>query len=285
MKVSRSGFYVWLGRCDGGENRQSSERQRRRERVKAVFQRHGGRYGSRRLKAELAAEGENIGRFQIRSLMKAENLRAIQPRRFVPRTTDSSHGCLASPNLLSEAANQPSGAGQVIIGDITYLPLQNGSWCYLAIWQDKLTRRIVGWAVSARLTDEFVIAALRKAILGGWIKPNAIIHTDRGSQYVSRDFRSLLKRHDLRQSMSGKGNCYDNAQAESFFSRFKTELVEDGLFESVEQAGTESFDYIEVYYNRVRRHSSLGYLSPEEFEKELKRTEKGQRMSFVSIST
>ena len=203
---------------------------------------------------------------QIRVLMKAENLRAIQPKKFVRRTTDSNHGKLASPNLLSEAAHQPPGAGQVIIGDITYLPLQNGSWCYLAIWQDKFTRRIVRWSVSERMTDELGIAALKKAIGGGWVKPNAIVHTDGGSQYVSKDFRVLLKRHGLRQSMSAKGNCYDNAQAESFCSRFKTELVEDGLFESVEQARVESFSYIEAYDNRIRRHSSLGYKSPLEFE-------------------
>ena len=132
------------------------------------------------------------------------------------------------------------------------------------------------------MTDELVIAALKKALLNGAVKAGAIIHTDRGSQYVSRSFRALLEANKLRQSMSAQGNCYENAQAESFFSRFKTELVEDGLFESVEQARSESFDYIEAYYNRVRRHSSLSYKSPLEFERELKTKEKGQSVSFVS---
>jgi putative transposase len=209
-------------------------------------------------------------------------LRAVQPKKFVPRTTDSSHGQAASPNWLAAAENQPQAAGQVIVGDITYLPLWSGSWCYLAIWQDKFTRRIVGWAVAARMTDELVIVALKKALLGGLVKAGAIIHADRGSQYISKDCRALLKANNLRQSMSGKGNCYDNAQAESFFSRFKAELIEDGVFENIEQARSEIFSYIEGYYNRIRKHSSLGYKSPLEFEQELKRTEKGQRVSFTS---
>lgn len=154
----------------------------------------------------------------------------------MPRTTDLKHGQRASPNLLADKANQPRAAAQVIIGDITYLPLQNGQWCYLTVWQDKFTRRIIGWTVAASMKAELVIKAFDKAVFKGLIEPGAIIHTDRGAQYVATDFRARLALHKLRQSMSGKGNCYDNAQAESFFSRFKTELVEDGMFESVEQA-------------------------------------------------
>lgn len=150
------------------------------------------------------------------------------------------------------------------------------------MWQDKFTRRIVGWAVSARMTDEIVIIALEKALLGGLVRAAAIIHTDRGSQYVSRNFRALSKANKLRQSMSARGNCYDNAQAESFFARFKTELVEDGLFESVEQARSERFSSIEGYYNRVRKHSGLGYKSPLEFEKELKIKKERSSVKVVS---
>jgi transposase InsO family protein len=169
------------------------------------------------------------------------------------------------------------------IGKAYYLPLRNGKWCYLATFQDKLTRRIIGWEVSAAMTAELVVKALRMALRNGLIRPNAIIHTDRGSQYVSDVYRELLQIHGLRQSMSAAGNCYDNAQAESFFSRFKAELVEGGVFESVEQARTETFSYIEGYYNRIRLHSSLGYLSPMEFEKQLKIKTKRSRESFVSI--
>lgn len=134
---------------------------------------------------------------------------------------------------------------------------------------------IVGWAVDDSMTEELVIKALGKAIASGAIQVGSIIHTDRGGQYVSTHFRALLAAHGCRQSMSRRGNCYDNAMAESFFSRFKAELLEDGIFECVEQARGETFSYIEGYYNRVRRHSALGYKSPEEFERDFKNQEKG----------
>lgn len=225
-----------------------------------------------------------MGRFLVRRLMREAGLRAIQPRSFVPRTTDSRHGGRITANLLKEIS-VISGPGQVIVGDITYLALQNGQFCYLATFQDKLTRRIVGWAIASEMTAELVVEALRMALRRGLIAENALIHTDRGSQYVSNIYRELLDRHNLRQSMSGRGNCYDNAQAESFFGRFKTELVEDGLFESVEQARTETFSYIEGYYNRIRLHSGLGYKSPLEYEKELKIKNQRSSVSFVSILT
>ena len=135
------------------------------------------------------------------------------------------------------------------------------------------------------MTAELVVRALAMGLRRGLVAKNAIIHTDRGSQYVSNIYRELLQRHDLRQSMSGKGNCYDNAQAESFFARYKTELVEGGLFETVEQARSETFSYIEGYYNRIRLHSGLGYLSPMEFEKQLKIKKVRSSVSFVSCST
>lgn len=215
--------------------------------------------------------------------MREQNLIAARSKRFKPKTTDSGHNALISPNLLKEKGNQAEAAGQVIVGDMTYLAMANGKWCYLAIWQDKCTRRIVGWAVSERMTAELVVKALEMGLRQGLIEPGAIIHTDRGSQYVSDLYRNLLKRCGLRQSMSGRGNCYDNAQAESFFSRFKTELVEDGIFEDVETAEVKSFDYIECYYNRKRRHSGIGYKIPMEFEKELK-IEKQRRKKESKVS-
>ena len=134
---------------------------------------------------------------------------------------------------------------KVSVGDITYLPLRNGQFCYLAVWQDKVTKRITGWSVASEMTAELVISALKKAILKRLVKRGAIIHSDRGSQYAAQAFRLLLQTNGFRQSMSGRGNCYDNAQAESFFSRFKTELLEGGVFEDVEQAKSEVFSYIE----------------------------------------
>ena len=257
--------------------------------VKDVFWFHKRRYGSRRISAELKGQGIRAGRYRVRSLMREQGLRAIQPRSFVPRTTVSDNR-RASPNLLKESSRAEPKA--VLVGDITYLPLRSGKWCYLASWQDKVSRRIVGWKVSDRMTDDLVIGALDKAVKRGLVVGDAIIHSDRGSQYSSNDFRKLLKQHGFRQSMSGRGNCYDNAQAESFWARLKTELLEDGAFRSTGEARSETFSYIEGYYNRVRRHSSLGYLSPDEFERKLensknekasKSNRKGSSVRVVSV--
>lgn len=279
LKVSEDAFYAWRA---GKTYQLSQPKSELAEAVKEVFYLHRRRYGARRISAELKADGLAVGRRLAGTLMKVQNLTAIRPRAFKPRTTDSAHSLGFSANLLTDAGNESTEKGQVIVGDITYLPLSNGKFCYLATFQDKFTRRIVGWAVSARMTAQFVIDAFNRARSRGLIAPRAIIHTDRGSQYASVEYRRLLYIHGFRQSMSGKGNCYDNAQAESFFSRFKTELIEGGSFESVEQARSEIFSYIEGYYNRIRRHSSLGYLSPMEFEKQLKIKNQRSRESFVS---
>ena len=174
------------------------------------------------------------------------------------------------------ARNAPQKPREVIVGDITYLPLRTGRWGYLASWQDKFTRRVVGWAVAERMTAELVIKAFEKAIQSGSVEPGTIIPTDQGSQYVSNTFSALLTAAGCRQSMSRRGNCYDNAQAESFFSRYKAELLEDGVFADVSQARSETFSYIEGYYIRVRRHSALGYKSPDEFEREINIKTKGE---------
>ena len=281
MQVSTSGYYAWRKRLTVPPKMKRIEAA---QLVKNCFEENRRRYGSRRIQAGLQKAGERIGRFQVRQLMREQNLRAIQPKQFVPKTTDS-RGTIASPNLLKEPKIVESEAGRVIIGDITYLPLRGGKWCYLAIWQDKVTRRIIGWQLWETMTADLVIGALRQAIKNGLIKRDAIIHTDRGSQYAATEFRALLGRHSFRQSMSAKGNCYDNAQAESFFSRFKAELVEGGVFENVERASSEVFSYIEGYYNRQRLHSSLGYKTPLEFEAELKTKDRRSRESLVSIST
>jgi transposase InsO family protein len=207
MKLTRSCYYAYLKKkAAPGKSAESIETRR----VKECFYFHRRRYGSRRIAKEL-----KMGRFLVRRLMGEQQLKAIAPKSFVPRTTDSRHGGRISPNLL-KVLGEISQPGQVIVGDITYLPLQNGKFCYLATFQDKLTRRIVGWAVMAEMTAELVVRALAMGLRRGLIAQNAIIHTDRGSQYVSNIYRALLQRHGLRQSMSGKGNCYDNAQADAF---------------------------------------------------------------------
>jgi putative transposase len=269
MRVSPSGYYAWR-RCLS-----SPPKMRRKPLAKLVrdcyfFNRKC--YGSRRIKSDLNRQGVRIGRYKVRRLMKEEGLQAIQAKRFKPRTTDS-NGTLASPNLYKAIEIRKCGAGEVIVGDITYIYLQGGRFCYLAIWQDAVTKRIVGWSLSETMEAELVISALKKAITKGLIAPGAVIHSDRGSQYASNGFRRLLQSKGLLQSMSGKGNCYDNAMAESFFSRIKTELIEDGVFEDIEEARTEIFTYIEGYYNLRRLHSALGYQSPMEFEMKLKMKE------------
>lgn len=272
MRVSRNCFYKYRRRraaediCSGDA-----------ERVRACFWFHRRRYGSRRIAHDL-----KMGRFLVRRLMREQDLVAIQPKRFKPRTTDSDHNKLISPNLLRDV-NPPLTWGEQIVGDITYLPLIVGGFGYMATFQDRKTKRVVGRSIADSLEAEgLVVKALQMALRQGLIKRGAIVHTDRGSQYVSKDYRDLLERCGLRQSMSGKGNCYDNAQAESFFSRFKAELVTADTFEQIRafrdlfHARQEAFSYIEGYYNRIRIHSSIDNMSPIEFETELK-TKAGRR--------
>jgi putative transposase len=278
MRVSRSGYYQWQRRLS---KPLSLKRKRLADLVKNCYFENRRRYGTRRIKAALQKSGIKVGRAVIGRLMKEQGLKAIQPKSFKPKTTDSK-GTLASPNLLAQIKLEQCAIGKIIVGDITYVPLRNGKWCYLAVWQDKVTRRIIGWSLSDSMTAELVASALQKAIGKGLVKARAIVHSDRGSQYASNSFRELIQINCFRQSMSGRGNCYDNAQAESFFSRFKTELIEGGVFEDIEQAQSEVFSYIEGYYNRVRLHSGLGYKSPLEFESELKSKNGGNGDSFLS---
>ena len=212
MEVSISGYYAWRKRL------RMEPKPRRRNWAKLVrncYFENRRRYGVRRITASINKDGIKTGKFQVRQLMKEHALVAIRAKKFVPRTTNSK-GTTASPNLLKEIKIEECAPTKIIIGDITDIPLQDGSWCYLAIWQDKVTRRIIGWSLSATMTAELVISALQKAQRPGLIKAGAIIHSDRGSQYASTDFRELLRRSGFRQSMSGKGNCYDNAQADAF---------------------------------------------------------------------
>jgi transposase InsO family protein len=264
MKVSRSAYYAWSASRSGPNDKDAQLR----EAVKEVFFLNKRRCGKRRISDELKEKGVKVGVYLTSRLMREQGLVAKYPKPFKPRTTDSRHNKQASPNLLKEFENRAFGAGEAIVGDITYLPLADGGFCYLAMFQDKVTKRVVGWCISHRMTADLVIEALRMALRRGWVKRGAIIHTDRGSQYASTEYRNLLCRCGLRQSMSAKGNCYDNAQAESFFSRFKTE-AELKIFASVDEARREAFDYIDCYYNSIRRHSTIGGKIPE-FEKRLR---------------
>ena len=236
LGVSRSGYYEWARRPESTDDFAP--------RVSEVFWRHSRRYGSRRIAAELQAEskieGERIGRRRVRRLMRELELEAIQPRRFVPRTTDSRHGHRMSPNLLLERAIKVDRPRQVIVGDITFLPLQGGGWAYLATWMDLFSRKIVGWQVADSMTAELDIEAIKKAILRERLPVGLIVHSDRGGQYVDAEFRSLLDQHGFEQSMSRADETYDNAHAESLFSRYKAELLEGGAFTDVEEARMET---------------------------------------------
>lgn len=263
LEVSRSSFYDWQ---QGKTHLFKAVKSRVEQQVKVVFDEHKRRYGSRRIEAELKGMGLDAGRYQIRRRMKEQGLKAIQPRSFVPKTTQTNPNLLRSPNLLLEM-DKVTEVDKVWVGDITYLLMADGSWTYLATWMDLFSRLIVGWKISESLEASIALDSLKKAIMRRQPKPGLMIHTDGGGQYMDIDFRRMLADHKFLQSMTRVENHYDNAFAESVFSRFKAELVQGVPFESLSQARSKIFEYIEVYYNRKRRHSALGYESPENFEK------------------
>ena len=200
MRVSLSGYYAWRRRLSKPP---SLKRKKSADLVRDCYWENRRRYGSRRIKAALHKAEIKAGRFQIRRLMKEQQLKAIRPKSFKPRTTDSK-GTKAAPNLLAEVKISECRAGKIIIGDITYLRLRNGKFCYLAVWQDKVTRRIVGWNLAETMTADLVLSPLKKAAGKGLVQAGAIIHSDRGSQYAAKEFRTLLQAHCFRQSMKWK---------------------------------------------------------------------------------
>lgn len=263
LGASRSAFYAWRA----GRSHQVSDGERELEQLaRERFEAHKSRYGSRRLCAELRrCSPAQIGRHRVRKWMKRGGLVAIQPRSFVPRTTDSRRTRQASPNLLAGRAVER--VNEAWASDITYLPMANGSFSYLATWVDVRSRRVVGWHADTHMRSEIVEKALKKALFDRKAAEGLLVHSDRGSQYASRTFRALLVEKKITQSMSDRDNPYDNALAESFFSRLKAECVRKKRFLSIDELRNDLFDYINCYYNTVRLHSSLGYQSPDDFEK------------------
>ena len=260
--VCFSSFYTWRR---GGSFRPGPVKKESAEQVKKVFTEHRRRYGARRISKELQAQGLAIGRHQTTTLMRQQELKAIQPKSFVPKTTNSDHRLGRSANLLLDRP-APSRPGEVLVGDITYIPLTTGSFLYLACWQDMFSRVIMGWELADHMRSVLVENALNKAINRKELPKGLLVHSDGGGQYASETFRNLLRQHEFLQSMTRKDNHYDNAMGESLFSRFKAELMEKGAFNGFDDAYTEIFEYIELYYNRKRRHSSIGYEIPELFE-------------------
>jgi len=262
LSVCFSSFYAWKR----GESYALSEgKKERAAQVKTVFEEHRRRYGAIRISKELQAQGIEIGRRQTSTLMKQQGLISIQPKSYVPKTTNSNHRMGRSPNLLLDHG-APSRPNEIVVGDITYIPLSDGSHLYLAIWQDMFSRKIVGWELADNMRSSLVINALSKAINRQNLPKALVVHSDGGGQYASEDFRKLLHVHGFVQSMTRKDNHYDNAMAESWFSRIKAELMDKGAFGCFEDAYTEIFEYIEIYYNRKRRHSGIDYEIPEYFE-------------------
>ena len=260
LGVSRSAYYAWR---EDGVSARSRNDNRLRPVIRGIFWEHRRRYGSRRIAKELAARRQPCCRRRVGRLMHEMGLVAIQPKSFKPRTTDSRHGLGYSPNLLIDAP-PPEGINQLWVGDITYVPLAGGDFLYLAMLMDRFSRRIVGWELQDHMRESLVLAALRAAIARRQPRPGLIHHTDRGGQYAGTEYRNLLARAGMPQSMSRAENCYDNAFMESCFGTIKTEL-EMKPYPNAHAACKDIPDYIR-YYNTRRRHSALDYLTPEAYE-------------------
>lgn len=236
------------------------------DQIEAIFRRHRRRYGYRRLWHELRDHEGVCAPHRVRRLMKQRGLRAIQPQNFVPKTSDGKAN-QPSPNLLADRS-LPQQTNRVWAGDITFIPTEQG-WLYLAVVIDLCSRRIVGWSLAKHMRTELVLAALNQALAARPGSEQTIFHSDRGSQYGSTAFRRTLSDAGLRQSMSARANPYDNAWTESFIGTLKQEMLQGGCFENTEDAQTELFEYIEAYYNNQRKHSALGYLTPNQFEHQI----------------
>jgi putative transposase len=260
LGVSRSAYYAW--RRPALSQRERDD-QRLMPKIREIFWEHKRRYGARRISEELAARQEPCSRRRVGRLMDHLGLVAIQPQSFKPRTTDSRHTLGYNPNLLLDAP-PPDGINQLWVGDITYVPLRGGDFLYLALLMDRYSRSIVGWDFQDHMRESLVLAALRGAISRRRPQPGLIHHTDRGGQYAGIEYRQMLARARMSQSMSRAENCYDNAFMESCFGTLKTEL-EMKPYENDCLAQKEVAAYIR-YYNTRRRHSALDYLTPEEFE-------------------
>jgi len=260
LRVSRSGYYSWLMRP---ESNRSRENRRLLAQITDVHKRSRGVYGSPRVHWQLRKAGERCSRGRVARLMRAAGIAAKQQRKYAA-TTDSRHNLPVATNLLERRFNVAA-PNTVWVGDITYIPTHEG-WLYLSAVMDLNSRYIAGWSMQERLESDLAVEALRMAYARRKPARGLLHHTDRGSQYASGAYQELLAEYGMKASMSGKGDCYDNAPMESFFHTLKTELIHQRSYLSREEAKRDIFEYIEVFYNRQRLHSSLGYQSPAEFE-------------------
>jgi putative transposase len=261
LGVSPAGYYAWRSRP---ESRRSAANRKLVDDIKRVHRDTCGRYGSPRIHVELKAQGRGVSRGRIERLMRHHGIRAIMARPRRVRTTDSRHDLPIAPNLLDRnfTAAAPN---RIWLADITYIETDQG-WLYLATVLDLYSRSIVGWAMQDHLRAELPLAALRMAISAKRPGAGLIHHSDRGVQYASAEYRKLMQSAGFRASMSRKGDCYDNAPMESFFHTLKTELVHHRQYPTRAEATRDIFAYIEGFYNRTRRHSAIGYITPIEME-------------------
>jgi putative transposase len=261
FKVSRSGYYDWI---DRKPSRRLLEYQQVRQQIQMIYQYSKRRYGSPKIAEELRDRGWSVSRPRVARIMRSEGIRSITCKKFRGATTDSNHSLPVAENILNRnfKANRE---GQKWVSDITYIPTRQG-WMYLTIIMDLYDRRIIGWSLSTSMTTQStVMPAWRMALLNRPIRQKLIFHSDRGVQYASYSFTDNLKRHGVIQSMSRKGNCWDNAVAENFFKILKSEMVKHADFKSILQSKVELFEFIEIWYNRKRKHAYLGYKTPEQY--------------------
>jgi putative transposase len=262
LEVSENGYYNWRKR---GKSQRKQDDEQLTERIKDAYDDNRGAYGSPRIHAELKEQGIHCGRKRIARLMREKSISAGRKRRKA-RTTDSSHDSPIAPNLLKRdfTADAPN---KKWLTDMTFIATREG-WLYLAGVLDAYSRKVIGWAMGKEHDAELVKEALQMALLQRQPGAGLVHHSDRGSEYASKSYQEMLHQHNVQISMSKKGDCYDNAPMESFWGTLKEEGVGKDVFPSRKEAKTAIFDYIEVFYNRKRKHSSLGYLSPVDFEKQ-----------------
>jgi putative transposase len=260
LAVSRGGYYAWRHRA---KSTRASEDERLVERIKEIQERVKHRYGSPRITEALGRAGCSVGHNRVARLMREHEL-GRRPRKRYRSTTNSAHSHPVAENLVNREFEVPE-MNRVWSSDITYVATAEG-WLYLCVVIDLYSRKVVGWAMKATMQAGLVVEALRMALMRRRWPGGVIFHSDRGSQYASEMVRLRLQQHGLVQSMSRKGNCWDNAPTESFFSTLKNELCGEAAFITRTQAQEEIFEYIEIFYNRIRLHSTLGYLSPAEYE-------------------
>jgi len=262
LQVSRAGYYAWARR---GVSTRAQADAALTQQIQRIHRGSRGTYGVPRVHAELHAAGQRVGRQRVARLMRAVALRGCSRRRQRVCTTMTDPTAAAAPNLIARtfAASRPN---ELWVGDITYIPTGEG-WLYLATLLDVYSRRIVGWAMAEHLRTELALDALTMALQGRRPLPGHLVHhTDRGCQYTARAYQAVLAAHGVRCSMSRTGDCYDNVIAESFFGTLKAELVHGQHWPTRRAARLALFEWIEVFYNRQRRHSALGYVSPAHFE-------------------